>query len=170
MGVSTCAFYSIVNKAKLAVVEYCVTFPHMMHVSLKFFNPQHHNISMHILHNVLYLFPKVLRRRICLTIKSFLSWWSFLIFSWLLSVIQGWSCKEKLDASHSWGLKGWNIELRIILYIIYEIEILGYLLLAFDQRSIWDNNVFWFKAQSSGWGEKYFFPLTRCRRNFLGLK
>ena len=106
----------------------------------------------------------------CLTIKSFLSWWSFLIFSWLLSVIQGWSCKEKLDASHSWGLKGWNIELRIILYIIYEIEILGYLLLAFDQRSIWDNNVFWFKAQSSGWGEKYFFPLTRCRRNFLGLK
>ena len=35
------------------------------------------NICMHILHTVLYTFHKVLTRRICLTIKSFFSWWSF---------------------------------------------------------------------------------------------
>ena len=34
------------------------------------FNPLHTKISMHILHNVLYTFPKVLTRRICLTIMS----------------------------------------------------------------------------------------------------
>ena len=33
---------------------------------------------MHILHTVLYRFPRLLTRRICLTIKSFFSWWSFL--------------------------------------------------------------------------------------------
>ena len=32
----------------------------------------HPSIGMHILHNVLYTFLKVLIRRICLTIKSFL--------------------------------------------------------------------------------------------------
>ena len=42
----------------------------------------HPDISMHILHTVLYTFPKVLTRRICLTIKSFISWWSFPLFSW----------------------------------------------------------------------------------------
>ena len=35
------------------------------------FNPLHSNISMYILHTALYTFPKVLTRRICLTIKSF---------------------------------------------------------------------------------------------------
>ena len=34
-------------------------------------NPLHPNISMHILHTVLYTSPKVLTRRICLRIKSF---------------------------------------------------------------------------------------------------
>ena len=34
------------------------------------FNPLHPNISMYILHTVLYTFPKVLTRRIYLTIKS----------------------------------------------------------------------------------------------------
>ena len=38
------------------------------------FNPLQPNISMHILHTVLYTFPKVLTRRICLIIKSFSSW------------------------------------------------------------------------------------------------
>ena len=33
----------------------------------------HHNISVHILHTILYTFPKVLTRRICLTIKSWFS-------------------------------------------------------------------------------------------------
>ena len=31
---------------------------------------------MHLLHTSLYTFPKMLVRRICLTIKSFFSWWS----------------------------------------------------------------------------------------------
>ena len=35
----------------------------------------HPNISMHILLNVLYKFPKVLTGRICLTIKHFFTWW-----------------------------------------------------------------------------------------------
>ena len=45
-------------------------------------NPLHPNISMHILHTVRYTFPKVLTRRIFLTIKSFFSWWSFPQFLW----------------------------------------------------------------------------------------
>ena len=32
------------------------------------------DISMHILHTVLYMFPKVLKRRICRTINSFFIW------------------------------------------------------------------------------------------------
>ena len=34
-------------------------------------DPLHPNIIMHILHTVLYTFPEVLTRRICLLIKSF---------------------------------------------------------------------------------------------------
>ena len=41
-------------------------------------NPLHPTISMHILHTALQTFPKVLTRRICLLIKSFFRWWSFL--------------------------------------------------------------------------------------------
>ena len=37
-------------------------------------NPLHPNISMHILHTVLYTFPMVLTWRMCLTIKIFFSW------------------------------------------------------------------------------------------------
>ena len=44
-------------------------------------NPLHPSISMQILHTVLYTFPVVLTRRICLTIKGFLSGWSFHVFS-----------------------------------------------------------------------------------------
>ena len=51
---------------------------------------------MHILPTVLYSFPKVLTRRICLTIKSFLSWWSFPSISWPQCVIQWWYCTENL--------------------------------------------------------------------------
>ena len=39
-------------------------------------------ISIYILHTVLYIFPKVLTRRICLTIKTFYNWWPFPLFSW----------------------------------------------------------------------------------------
>ena len=45
-------------------------------------NPLLTNISMHILHTVLWTFPNVLIRRICSTIQSFFSWWSFSLFSW----------------------------------------------------------------------------------------
>ena len=38
------------------------------------FNPLHPNMSMHILHTVLYMFPNLQTRRTCLTIKSFFSW------------------------------------------------------------------------------------------------
>ena len=63
-------------------------------------NPLHPNFSMYILHTVLYTFPKVLTRRIWLTIKSFLGWWSFHLFLWIYCLIKGWNCKEKLDANH----------------------------------------------------------------------
>ena len=56
---------------------------------------------MHILLTVLCTFPKMLTRRICLTIKSFFTWWSFPLFSWPYCLIQGWYCEENLDFSHS---------------------------------------------------------------------
>ena len=58
--------------------------------------PLHPTTSLHILHTDLYTFPKVLTRRIRLTIKSLFSWWSFFLFSW---VTEGSFCKEKLDAN-----------------------------------------------------------------------
>ena len=70
-------------------------------------NPWHSNISMHILHTVFYTFPKVLIRRICFTIKSSLSWWSFPSFLWPWCVIQEWYCKEKFDCGHSQGSEGY---------------------------------------------------------------
>ena len=42
--------------------------------SCNILNPLHPNISMHILHTILYIFPLVQTGRICLTIKSFFSW------------------------------------------------------------------------------------------------
>ena len=59
------------------------------------FNPLHPNISMHILHTVLLTVPKMLIRRICFSIKSFFSWWSFPLFSWPSCLIQGLYCREK---------------------------------------------------------------------------
>ena len=57
---------------------------------------------MHIPHTLLYTFPEVLTRRICVTIKSFFSWWLFSLFFQHPCLIQCWFCKEKLDASQSW--------------------------------------------------------------------
>ena len=42
------------------------------------FHPLHPNIRMHILHTALYTFSQLMTGRICLTIKSFFSCWSFL--------------------------------------------------------------------------------------------
>ena len=64
-------------------------------------SPLHPNVSMHILHTVLYTSPKMLTRRICWTIKTFFSWWLFPLFSWSTCVIQEWYFREKLDALHS---------------------------------------------------------------------
>ena len=65
-----------------------------------FLNLLHPNISMHILHTVLYTFLMVLTRRIYLKIKSFFGWWSFSLVSWPQCVIQWWYCKENFDVSH----------------------------------------------------------------------
>ena len=43
----------------------------------------------------------ILKRRICLKIRSFLNCWSFPIFSWPLHLIKGWYCEEKLELSQS---------------------------------------------------------------------
>ena len=72
---------------------------------------------------VLCVFPKVLTRKISLTIKSLFSCWLFPLFSWPPWVILTWYCKEKLDASQYWGGGGgvffiinhfgWRGELRV---------------------------------------------------------
>ena len=81
------------------------------------FTPFHSKIRMHILPTALHIFPKVLARRICLIIKSFFSWWSFLLFSWPKCVIQWWCCKEKLDAGHSWGGGGQRVNQYLANYL-----------------------------------------------------
>ena len=75
------------------------------------------NISIHILHTVLYTFPKVLTRRICLIILTFLSWWSFPLFLWPWCLIWGWRCKEILNTCHSQRSKG-QIDSLLSCYII----------------------------------------------------
>ena len=46
------------------------------------FNPLHPYIRIHLLHTLLCMFPLVLTRRICWTIKVSLGWRSFPLFSW----------------------------------------------------------------------------------------
>ena len=65
---------------------------HKIHTTLHSVHP---NISMHILDTVLFTFPKVLTRRICLTIKNSFIWWSFPLFLWPYCVIQGWYWRKK---------------------------------------------------------------------------
>ena len=66
-----------------------------------YMNPFYSNITVHILCTIFYTFPKALTRRICSTIKSLFSWWSFPLFLCPKCVIQWGYCKEKLDASTS---------------------------------------------------------------------
>ena len=61
----------------------------------------HPNVNIHIPHTVLSTFSMVMKRRIYLTIRSFLNWWSFPQFAGSLHLIQGWDCKEKLEANNS---------------------------------------------------------------------
>ena len=58
------------------------------------------------LHTFPFLKTMAPTRRICLTFGGYVSWWSFLIISWPLHLIQGWYCEEKSEASHPQGLKG----------------------------------------------------------------
>ena len=51
-------------------------------LAFSYLNPSNPNISIHILHTVLYTFPKKLTERLCSTIKGFFSSWSFPLFSW----------------------------------------------------------------------------------------
>ena len=76
----------------------------VMGISLSI-NPLHPKIGMHILHTVFCSTPKVLTKRICLSVLRIFSWWSFPLFSWPYCVMQGLYCWEKLYVSHSWGLK-----------------------------------------------------------------
>ena len=48
-------------------------------------------------------FLKCWQGEFVLGLKNFFSWWSFHLFSWPWYVIQGWYCKEKLNARHSKG-------------------------------------------------------------------
>ena len=96
------------------------------------FDHLHPNIIMHILHTVCDTSAKVLTRRICLTIKSLFSWWSFPLFLWLKCVIQGWYCREHLDANYQkvlLGVKGWSREWTSALsYMVDEVSLKGSLL------------------------------------------
>ena len=67
------------TKVSVSSSDFCLSFWHtsnMVHIRLdpldgvpemtiRILKPLHSNISMHILHTVLYTFPKVLTRRIC---------------------------------------------------------------------------------------------------------
>ena len=48
-------------------------------------------------------FLRCLQGEFVLTVKDFFTCWSMPLFLWPKYVIQRWYCKEKLDASHSWG-------------------------------------------------------------------
>ena len=66
-------FLSYANWRLLKTVKKMLFFRHFPWRS-RAFNLLYPNISMHVLHTVLYTFPEVLTRRIRLKIKSFISW------------------------------------------------------------------------------------------------
>ena len=73
-------------------------------------NPAFFNLTSvctYIFHTVHYTFPKMLIKRICLTVKSFFRLWSFSLFLILKWLIQMWYCEEKLKRYHSSVSKGW---------------------------------------------------------------
>ena len=43
--------------------------------------------------------------RLCCNWKPMFSWWSLPLLLWPQCLVQGWYCREKLDAGHSWNLK-----------------------------------------------------------------
>ena len=85
------------KEKEIFVLRYNITRIKFVYLYLSLLNTLHPNISWHILRTAHLTFSKMLPKRICFTIHSFVSGWSFSLFSWSLCVI----CKEKLDASHS---------------------------------------------------------------------
>ena len=94
--------------------------------------PLHPKISMHILQIVLYAVLRVLTRRICSTIQSFFSWWSFplilmtLMFDTgmvLLGEIWCWSLLgfKGLHEKGFFSLQGrmWKIYTRLVLITVW---------------------------------------------------
>ena len=79
--------------------------------SISAINPSHPSIHMYFPHTVFLTFP-VLKKRFCLKIMNFFRWWSFLLFLWPQSVIQGWNIEEKLDTSESKCSKGYIIRVE----------------------------------------------------------
>ena len=80
----------------------------------------HPIITIYFFHIVLSTFAMVLTRRICLTIRIFVNYWSFPLFSWPLHLIQGWFCEEKLETTlrirkSLLGVKGLNTSLLFYL-------------------------------------------------------
>ena len=83
----------------------------VLHIAVFIFvNLFHLNISMHIPQSVPYIFPMVLTRRICFTIRSFFRWWSFLVILWPSRVIQGWYCGVEVRRQSAWGIKGLKVQ------------------------------------------------------------
>lgn len=68
---------------------------------IHYVNPLLPNTGMDILHTVLYTFPRCWQGEFGLQ--------SFLLFSWTQCLLQEWSCKEKLDARSSSGLKSYVV-------------------------------------------------------------
>ena len=70
---------------------------------ISWFNSLQPNINIYILHTVLYTLNKVLTRRICLMNNQ-----EFLYKVIISFILMTWMRKEKLDASHSLRLKGYQ--------------------------------------------------------------
>ena len=80
-------------------------------------NPLHSNISMHILHTVLIYFVRCWQGEFVYRLKaSFVG--DHFLYSHDFNVIQGWYCREKLDANHPSGFKGltpmWCMEFSML--------------------------------------------------------
>ena len=74
----------------------------------------HQNISIHILHTVIFIFPTVMARRICFTIRSFLHWRSFLLMTFIFdSRMLLWG---EIRSQSLWGVKGFTYHTQLLLY------------------------------------------------------
>ena len=108
---------------------YFLNQPHLTSVIL--FNLTHPNTNVQILLTVLHSLPKVRTRRICLTIGSIFSCWSFPLSSWHWCLIQGCYCKGKFGALHSWGPKGEHFLANKVLQSIFRHSVFAWIMRSF---------------------------------------